>query len=83
MYSNGDTLAICDVLPYDNTALIVVDTLARSMGAGDENTAKDIAMFIRNCDLLRQSTGAHVMLIHHTGKDEGRGARVRRHFGPQ
>jgi hypothetical protein len=55
--------------------LIVVDTLARSMGDGDENTAKDAAMFVRNCDLIREATGAHVMVIHHTGKDEERGAR--------
>jgi hypothetical protein len=54
---------------------VVIDTLARSMGAGDENTAKDAAMFVRNCDLIREATGAHVMVIHHTGKDEDRGAR--------
>lgn len=75
LHGNGDALALCDVLPFDDPALIVVDTLARSMGAGDENAAKDVAMFIRNCDLIRQWTDAHVMLIHHTGKDEGRGAR--------
>ena len=55
--------------------MVVIDTLARSMGAGDENTAKDAAMFVRNCDLIREATGAHVMVIHHTGKDEDRGAR--------
>ena len=32
-------------------------------------------MFVRNCDLIREATGAHVMVIHHTGKDEDRGAR--------
>lgn len=75
LHGNGDAFAICDALPFDDLALIVVDTLARSMGSGDENTAKDMALFIRNCDIIRQWTDAHVMLIHHTGKDEGRGAR--------
>jgi hypothetical protein len=57
------------------TALIVIDTLARAMGDGDENTAKDMGQFIRNVDLIRAQTGAHVMVIHHSGKDASKGAR--------
>jgi hypothetical protein len=75
LHGQGDALAICEIMPDVAPALVVVDTLARSMGAGDENTAKDAAMFVRNCDLIREATGAHVMVIHHTGKDEERGAR--------
>jgi hypothetical protein len=75
LHGQGDALAICEIMPDEAPALVVVDTLARSMGAGDENTAKDAAMFVRNCDLIREATGAHVMVIHHTGKDEDRGAR--------
>jgi hypothetical protein len=75
LHGQGDALAICEIMPDVGPALVVVDTLARSMGAGDENTAKDAAMFVRNCDLIREATGAHVMVIHHTGKDEERGAR--------
>lgn len=56
-------------------ALIIVDTLARSMGAGDENSAPDMSRFIRNLDAMRTETGAHVMAIHHSGKDASRGAR--------
>jgi len=75
LHGPGDALEICEIMPDDAPALVVIDTLARSMGSGDENTAKDAAMFVRNCDLIRESTGAHVMVIHHTGKDEDRGAR--------
>jgi hypothetical protein len=75
LHGQGDAQAICEIMPDEAPALVVVDTLARSMGAGDENTAKDAAMFVRNCDLIREATGAHVMVIHHTGKDEDRGAR--------
>lgn len=39
------------------------------MGEGDENTAKDASQFIKNCDLMRDLTGAHVMFVHHSGKD--------------
>ncbi|WP_182804640.1 helicase RepA family protein [Paracoccus sp. MC1862] len=56
-------------------SLIVVDTLARAMGNGDENTAKDMGQFVRSVDHLREVTGAHVMVIHHSGKDASKGAR--------
>lgn len=56
-------------------ALVVIDTLARTMGNGDENTAKDMGQFVRNIDLIRAETGAHVMVIHHSGKDASKGAR--------
>lgn len=75
LHGQGDAVAVCEIMPDENPALVVVDTLARSMGAGDENTARDAAMFVSNCDLIREATGAHVMVIHQTGKDEDRGAR--------
>lgn len=56
-------------------ALIVIDTLARVMGAADENAAADIAGLMKAADVLREQTGAHVMFIHHSGKDVARGAR--------
>lgn len=56
-------------------SLMVVDTLARAMGNGDENTAKDMGQFVRSVDHLREATGAHVMVIHHSGKDASKGAR--------
>jgi hypothetical protein len=58
--------------PFD---LIVVDTLARVMGGEDENLAPAIAKLIRSLDYIRRATGAHVMLVHHSGKDGSRGAR--------
>ncbi|TJZ93860.1 AAA family ATPase [Paracoccus gahaiensis] len=56
-------------------SLIVIDTLARTMGNGDENTAKDMGLFVRNIDMLREVTNAHVMVVHHSGKDASKGAR--------
>ena len=55
--------------------LIVVDTLARAMAGGNENTSEDMGLLIRNIDALAALTEAHVMLVHHTGKDKTRGAR--------
>lgn len=48
---------------------------AYPFGALDENAAPDIAGLMRNIDQIRRLSGAHVMLVHHTGKDTGRGAR--------
>lgn len=56
-------------------SLIIFDTLARVMGGLDENTAPDIAQLVAGLDMIRRVTGAHVMLVHHTGKDAARGAR--------
>lgn len=56
-------------------ALIVIDTLARVMGDGDENAARDMGKLVQHIDRLRAETGAHVMVIHHSGKDGSKGAR--------
>ena len=75
LHGEADALALCEAIPCEDPALIVIDTLARSMGIGDENSTKDMNQFIASCDLLRRATGAHVMVVHHTGKDQSRGAR--------
>lgn len=59
----------------DAPLLIVVDTLSRVIAGGDENSAADMTAFIRNIDAVREMTRAHVMIVHHTGKDTARGAR--------
>jgi AAA domain len=56
-------------------SLIVLDTVARTMGGAEENSAKEMGLFIRACDRLREETGAHVLAVHHAGKDKSRGAR--------
>ena len=51
-----------------NPALITFDTLARCMTGGDENSTRDMGVLIANADLVRESTGATVLLVHHTNK---------------
>ena len=55
--------------------IIVVDTLSRAMAGGDENGAVDMTAVIANCDALREATGAHIMIVHHSGKNVANGAR--------
>lgn len=50
-------------------ALIVVDTLARCMVGGDENSARDMGLFVASCDAIKNATGATVLVVHHTGKN--------------
>jgi hypothetical protein len=55
--------------------LIVIDTLSRVLAGGDENSAKDMGHLVRNIERLRAETQAHLLIVHHTGKDANRGAR--------
>jgi hypothetical protein len=55
--------------------LIIVDTLSRVMAGGNENAPDDMGALVWNCDRIREETGAHLLLVHHTGKDIARGAR--------
>lgn len=66
----GETQRFIEVLLAlpDRPALIVVDTLARCMIGGEENSARDVGLFIAGLDRVREATGAAVLVIHHTGK---------------
>jgi len=50
---------------------IVIDTAARSMVGGDENSSKDMGAFVAGMDKLRQATGATVMTLHHVNRSRG------------
>ena len=69
--------AIEETLGGVSPDLIVVDTLARSFaGSGaDENSATDMGMFIRSCDLLKEWFDCTVLAVHHSGKDSDKGLR--------
>ncbi|WP_166263182.1 AAA family ATPase [Marinobacter caseinilyticus] len=58
-------------------ALIVVDTLARNFGGLDENSNKDMGLFVQHMDRLKHELQTTVLIVHHTGqgnKDRARGA---------
>lgn len=48
--------------------LIVIDTLAATFGAGDENS-KDMLEYVNNLAALRDRFKATVMVVHHKSKD--------------
>lgn len=55
--------------------LIVIDTLSRAIAGGNENAPEDMGALVKNMDTIREQTGAHVLFIHHSGKDAAKGAR--------
>jgi KaiC/GvpD/RAD55 family RecA-like ATPase len=56
-------------------ALVVVDTLSRAMAGANENASDDMGALVRSMDTIRQSTGACLLFVHHSGKDAAKGAR--------
>ena len=55
--------------------LVIIDTLAAASGGANENSGEDMGPVMDNCALVAQITGASVLLIHHSGKDESKGSR--------
>lgn len=59
----------------EKPVLVVIDTLARAMKGGDENSAQDMGALNDAVSALIHATGACVMLVHHSGKNKASGAR--------
>ncbi len=55
--------------------LVVIDTVSRALAGGDDSSAADMGSLVMHADRLRLEAQVHVALIHHSGKDTGRGSR--------
>ena len=64
-----------DLRKVKEVRLIIIDTLARSFGGGNENASQDMGEFIQACDDIMHEFEATVLIVHHTGKDSSAGAR--------
>lgn len=55
---------------------VIVDTLTRVFGAGDQNASKDMSRFVDACYEVLTETTAHVTAIHHSAwsGERGKGA---------
>lgn len=70
----SNAMAAIDSLPT-LPGLIVIDTLNRHFGPGDENSSQDMTKFVQAIDAIRAHTRAHIAIVHHSGKDADKGAR--------
>lgn len=48
--------------------LIILDTFARMSGGLEENSSKDMGAAVTRMDKVRRTSGAAVMVVHHTGR---------------
>jgi len=76
--SSNESLALMiERLVAIRPVLVVIDTLATAM-VGDENSAQDMSAAIRGIKHIQHALGeleSFVLVVHHSGKDESRGAR--------
>lgn len=63
-----------DTLPAP-PRFIVVDTMARAMTGGEENSAADVGSFVAACDRLKARYKAAVLVVHHVGHGDKTRAR--------
>jgi len=56
-------------------SLIILDTLTRLITGLDENSAKDASMITNFMEQLSRYYECFVLAVHHTGKDQNKGAR--------
>ena len=56
--------------------LIIIDTLARAFGGGNENDSSDMGSFISSCGRIQSIVqDCALMILHHSGKDATKGLR--------
>lgn len=49
-------------------ALVVIDTVARAMTGSDENSTRDMGLFVASCEQIQMALDSAVMVVHHTSK---------------
>lgn len=71
LVNQGDMDALIEAIQERAEApvFIVIDTLSRTFGSGNPNQPADMNAFVAACDRLKDATGAHVLVVHHGGKD--------------
>ncbi len=62
--------------------LVIVDTVSRSMPGADENLQKEMTLFVKACDEVKDAFQCAVLGVHHAGKSgDMRGSTVLRGAG--
>ncbi len=68
-------IALDERLAERQPRLIAFDTLQKMMAGLDENSVADAGRLLAFCDGMVERYQCSVIVLHHTGKDAGRGAR--------
>lgn len=77
MTKDGSTLLLDSIhrAKIRELRLIIIDTLNRAMPGRNENASEDLGRMIGAAASLIESTGAALMFVHHSGKQELQGLR--------
>ena len=60
---------------HGELSLIIIDTLHRNLGAADENSSEDMAVYFNHLDELRDKHKCFIMTVHHSGHGDKSRAR--------
>jgi AAA domain len=58
-----------------NFEMVVIDTLARAFGGGNENASEDMGAFITAAGAIQGRYNCALLVVHHAGKDATKGLR--------
>jgi hypothetical protein len=70
-----DRVALYEIVEAQRPIFVVLDTLARHMPGGDENSFQTVSVVVETLDHLKRLTQGTILPVHHSGKDEAQGAR--------
>jgi hypothetical protein len=62
---------------YGAPVLVIIDTLHRNLGSGDENSAQDMGIYFQQLDRIKVKYKCSMVTVHHSGhaeSDRGRGS---------
>ncbi|WP_288813033.1 helicase RepA family protein [uncultured Gordonia sp.] len=68
---DAETKAMVESIIRRKPDLVVIDTLARYTPGMNENSAEDMGLFVQVASRIKDETGACVVIVHHTTKDDG------------
>lgn len=57
-----------ELTPYGVPDLVFIDTLTRMTPGTDQSSQKEMGMFVRACDDMRNNWGCTIVVVHHTGQ---------------
>jgi RecA-family ATPase len=69
----ASTIKNCEETCGFKCVLIILDTVTRTFGAGDQHQSRDMQRYIQSVDELHRATTAHVAAIHHSPWSDERG----------
>lgn len=74
--SPDDVLAIINLCKkWGGADVIIIDTLNRSAPGAEENSSSDMGKIIAGASALQKAIDGLVLVVHHSGKESGRGMR--------